>query len=125
MTGRAGSRSGCCRTSKGIYPSSLHASAYAGTTHYLKTVAAMGAAKAKQSGRAVVTAMKAAPTDDDAFGPASIREDGRFLCPVYLLQAKAPKESTGPWDIYKLVTTTPGAEAFRPLSEHACPLIKA
>lgn len=109
--------------SAGIYPSSLHASAYAGTMHYLKTVAAMGPAKAKQSGRATIAAMKATPTDDDCFGPASIRADGRFLCPVYLFQVKTPKQSTGPWDLYNVVATTPGPEAFRPLSEHACPLV--
>jgi branched-chain amino acid transport system substrate-binding protein len=112
-------------TSNGIYPSSLHASAYAGTTHYLKTVAAMGAAKAKASGRATIAAMRAMPTDDDCFGPATIRADGRFLCPVYLFQVKTPKQSTGPWDVYNLLATTPGAEAFRPLSEHACPLLPA
>lgn len=111
--------------SGGIYPSSLHASAYAGTTHYLKAVAAMGAAKAKISGRATIEVMKAMPTDDDCFGHASIRADGRFLCPVYLFQVKTPKESTGPWDVYKTVATTPGAEAFRPLSEHACALVPA
>jgi branched-chain amino acid transport system substrate-binding protein len=111
--------------SNGIYPSSLHASAYAGTMHYLKTVASMGAAKAKASGRATIAAMKALPTDDDCFGPASIRADGRFLCPVYLFQVKTPQESKNPWDVYHVLATTPGAEAFRPLSEHACPLVPA
>jgi branched-chain amino acid transport system substrate-binding protein len=111
--------------SNGIYPSSLHASAYAGTMHYLKTVASMGPAKAKASGRATIAAMKAMPTDDDCFGPASIRADGRFLCPVYLFEVKTPKESTGPWDVYKTLAKTPGADAFRPLSEHACALVPA
>jgi branched-chain amino acid transport system substrate-binding protein len=111
--------------SDGVYPSSLHASAYAGVTHYLKTVAAMGPAKAKASGRAVIAAMKAMPTDDDCFGAASIRADGRFLCPVYLFQVKAPGQSTGPWDVYTALAATPGDVAFRPMSEHACALVPA
>ena len=111
--------------SGGVYPSSLHASAYAGVTHYLKTVATMGPAQAKTSGRATIAAMKAMPTDDDCFGPASIRADGRFLCPVYLFQVKAPAQSTGPWDVYTRVATTPGEAAFRPAAEHACPLLPA
>ena len=101
-------------TSGGVYPSSLHASAYAGVTHYLKTVAAMGPARAKASGRAAIAAMKAMPTDDDCFGPASIRADGRFLCPVYLFQVKAPEQSTGPWDVYTRVATTPGRGGVPP-----------
>jgi branched-chain amino acid transport system substrate-binding protein len=111
--------------SEGVYPSSLHASAYAGVTHYLKAVAAMGPAKAKASGRATIAAMKAMPTDDDCFGAASIRADGRFLCPVYLFQVKTPAQSTGPWDVYNQVAVTPGEAAFRPPSEHACPLVPA
>ena len=68
--------------------------------------------------------MKAMPTDDDVFGPGSIREDGRKLHPAYLLEAKKPSESKHEWDLLKLVATTPAVEAFRPLSESACPLVK-
>ena len=106
------------------YPSSLHAACYAGVTHYLKAVAEMGIAKAKASGTDTIAAMKRMPTDDDCFGKASIREDGRFLCPVYLFRAKAPANSKGPWDVYDLVATTPGDKAFRPLSDKACPLVQ-
>jgi len=101
----------------GNYPSSLHASCYSAVTHYLKAIAA-GASRT--SGRAAVAAMKALPTDDDCFGPASIRADGRFLCPTYLFQVKAPAESTGPWDIFRLVSSTPGERAFRPLAAGGC-----
>ena len=107
------------------YPSSLHATSYAGVTHYLKAVVDIGLDQARASGRAAVTAMKRLPTDDDCFGHASIRADGRFLCAVYLFRAKTPAESHSPWDVYDLVATTPGAQAFRPLSEHACPLLPA
>jgi branched-chain amino acid transport system substrate-binding protein len=68
--------------------------------------------------------MKAMPTDDDAFGPGSIRPDGRKLHPVLLLQVKSPEESRGPWDYYKLLRTTPPEQAFRPMAEGGCPLVR-
>ena len=105
------------------YPSSLHASCYAGVTHYLKAVAALGVDKAR-SGRAAIAAMKAMPTDDDCFGQASIRADGRFLCPVYLFRVKRPAESRGPWDVYVPLATTPGAQAFRPVAEAGCTMVQ-
>jgi branched-chain amino acid transport system substrate-binding protein len=79
----------------------------------------------RASGRAVVARMKAMPTDDDAFGTGSIREDGRKLHPAYLLQVKAPGESHGPWDYCKVVATVPADQAFRPLNAGGCPLVRA
>jgi branched-chain amino acid transport system substrate-binding protein len=99
------------------------AGCYAASLHYLKAVAAMGAAAAKADGRAAVAKMKAMPTEDDAFGKGSIREDGRGLFPSYLFQVKTPAQSKGPWDYYNLVATTPADQAFRPLSEGGCPLV--
>jgi branched-chain amino acid transport system substrate-binding protein len=109
----------------GARPGMGQAGCYAGTLHYLKTVAAMGAAAAKTSGAATVTQMKAMPTDDDAFGPGSIRADGRALHPAYLFQVKTPEESKAPWDYYKLISTTPMDQAFRPLADGGCPLVHA
>ena len=109
----------------GYHPGMGQAGCYGGTIHYLKTVAAMGLADAKKSGTAVVNRMKAMPTDDDAFGAGSIREDGRALHPVYLFEVKTPGESKAPWDYYKLVATTPADQAFRPLNEGGCPLVHA
>ena len=106
------------------YPSSLHAAAYAGVTHYMKAVAEMGAAKARASGVEAIATMKRLPTDDDCFGKNVIRADGRFLCPVYLFQAKTPAQSRSPWDVFNLVATTPGDTAFRPLSDKACALVQ-
>jgi branched-chain amino acid transport system substrate-binding protein len=106
-------------------PASIQAGNYAATLHYLKAVADMGVAPAKADGAAVVARMKAMPTDDDCFGPGRIREDGRTLHPAYLLQVKAAAESTGAWDVLKLVATTPAEQAFRPLSEGGCPLVKS
>jgi branched-chain amino acid transport system substrate-binding protein len=109
----------------GIHPNQEQAGDYAATLHYLKTVAAIGAARAKVSGRETVAAMKRIPTDDDCFGPGAIREDGRALHPAYLFQVKTSAESGDPWDCYKLLATTPADQAFRPLSEGHCPFIRA
>jgi branched-chain amino acid transport system substrate-binding protein len=109
----------------GAMPAMSHAGCYSAVLHYLKTAADMGAAQAKQDGAATVTRMKAMPTDDDCFGPGRIREDGRKLHPAYLFEVKAPGESKGAWDYYKLLQTTPAEEAFRPLAEGSCPLVRS
>jgi branched-chain amino acid transport system substrate-binding protein len=109
----------------GYHPGMGQAGCYGGVMHYLKAVAAMGAADAKKSGTATVNKMKSMPTDDDAFGAGSIRIDGRALHPVYLFEVKTPAESKAPWDYYKLVATTPMDQAFRPLADGGCPLVHA
>ena len=105
-------------------PNMIQAGCYAATLHYLKTVASLGAAATKADGRGAVAHMKSMPTDDDCFGAGRIREDGRKLHPSYLMQVKAPAESTGVLDVLKMVATTPPDEAFRPMSEGACSLVK-
>lgn len=69
--------------------------------------------------------MKAMPTDDDCFGAGKIREDGRKLHPAYLFEVKAPGDSKGPWDYYKLLETTSAEDAWRPLSAGGCPLVRS
>jgi branched-chain amino acid transport system substrate-binding protein len=101
-----------------------HAGDYSGTLHYLKTVADMGVAAARADGRAVVARMKAMPTQDDAFGAGTIREDGRKMHPAYLYEVKRPDESRYQHDYYKLLQTVSAEEAFRPLSEGGCPLVR-
>ncbi len=101
------------------------AGCYGATLHYLKAVTSMGLADGKKSGAATVAKMKSMPTQDDAFGAGSIREDGRALHPVYLFEVKTPAESKGPWDYYKHITTTPPEEGFRPLAEGHCPMVKS
>ncbi len=108
----------------GNYPAMSHAGCYAGTLHYLKAAADIGYAKAKASGSDVIARMKAMPTDDDAFGVGSIRPDGRKIQPVYLFEVKKPEESKGPWDYYKLIATTPADQAYRPMSEGGCSLVR-
>ena len=109
----------------GKRPGMVQAGTYAGSLHYLKVAGAMGAAEAKKDGAATVARMKATPTDDDCFGNGSIRQDGVALHPAYLWQVKKPSESKGPWDYLKLLATTPADQAFRPLNETGCPLVKA
>jgi branched-chain amino acid transport system substrate-binding protein len=65
------------------------------------------------------------PTDDDAFGPGRIREDGRKLHPAYLFEVKKPEESKGPWDYYKLLQTTGAEDAFRAVAGGGCSLVRS
>jgi branched-chain amino acid transport system substrate-binding protein len=109
---------------RGIRPTMAHAGCYAGTLHYLKAVAALGAAQAKADGAALVAKMKELPTDDPLFGQGSIRADGRKVHPCYLFEVKAPAESRGPWDYYKLVREVPVDQAWRPLNEGGCALVR-
>jgi branched-chain amino acid transport system substrate-binding protein len=103
-------------------PSMVQAGVYSGLVHYFKALEAMGGNP--HDGAKVVAKMKEMPTDDALFGKGTIRADGRKLHPAYLFEVKKPEESKGPWDYYKLIGTTPGDQAFRPLSESACPLVK-
>lgn len=107
------------------YPNMIHAGCYSGTLHFLKTVAAMGVPAAKASGLDLVNRMKAQPSEDDLYGRAVIRPDGRRLIPSYLFEVKTPAESRKPWDYYKLLQTTPAEEAFRPIGEGACALVRS
>jgi branched-chain amino acid transport system substrate-binding protein len=106
-------------------PNQAHASVYSSVLHYLTVAAAMGPAQARKSGAATVARMKQTPTDDDAFGNGSIREDGRGVFPAHLFRVKTAEESRGPWDLYELVSTTPAQEAVRPLGQTGCNLVRA
>jgi branched-chain amino acid transport system substrate-binding protein len=108
-----------------IYPNMTQAGNYGSVTHYLKAIASMGTEAAKADGRATVAKMKSMPTDDDCFGPGLIREDGRKIQPVYLMQVKTPAESKSDWDLLKVVATVPADQAYRPINEGGCPMIKA
>jgi branched-chain amino acid transport system substrate-binding protein len=104
----------------GKIPTMAHAGVYAGILHYLKAVSAL---KSSADGKAVVDEMKKLPTDDPLFGKGSVRIDGRTLHDAYLFEVKKPEESKYPGDFYKLRTTIPAAEAFRPLKDGGCPLV--
>ena len=105
-------------------PSMAQAGCYAGALHYLKAVKDLGVAAAKADGAAVIARMKAMPTDDDAFGAGTVRADGRKVHPVYLFEVKKPEESRGAWDYYKVLQTVPAEQAFRPLNEGGCSLVR-
>ena len=102
------------------YPTMIHAGVYSAVLHYLKAVEA---AKT-DDGTKVIAQMKAMPTDDPLFGKGTIRADGRKLHPAYLVEVKKPAESSGPWDLYKIRATIPADQAFRPMAEGGCPLVK-
>ena len=77
-----------------------------------------------KDGAKVVAKMKEIPTDDPVFGKGVIRADGRKMHDAYLFEVKKPQESKGEWDLYKLLSTIPANQAFRPLEEGNCPLVK-
>ena len=103
-------------------PTMVQAGVYASLIHYFKALEALGGNP--HDGAKVVAKMKEMPTDDPLFGKGMIRIDGRTIHPAYLFQVKSPAESKYPWDYYKLIATIPAEEAFRPLAESQCPLVK-
>ena len=119
---RAFARRYATRSKNQAMPNDMQAGMYSAAAHLIKAVAA-GADPA--DGRAVAAAMKAMPTDDPIYGPGSIRADGRKLHPVYLFQTKTPAESKSVWDMYNILATIPADQAFRPMSDGNCPLVKS
>lgn len=105
----------------GKYPTFDHAGVYSSVLHYLKAVEALGSAK---DGKAVIDKMKSMETDDKLFGKGTIRADGRKIHPVFLAEVKKPEESKYAYDYYKILATIPADQAFRPMSEGGCPLVK-
>jgi branched-chain amino acid transport system substrate-binding protein len=105
---------------KGIHPTMIHAGVYSAVTHYLKAVEALKS----DDGTKVIAKMKEMPTDDPLFGKGTIRVDGRKIHPAYLVEVKKPAESKAPWDYYKIRATIPAEQAFRPLDQGECPLVK-
>ncbi|MET4206105.1 ABC transporter substrate-binding protein [Bradyrhizobium sp. LA2.1] len=103
-------------------PTMVQAGVYAGVRHYLKTLEALGGNP--HDGVKVVEKMKSLPTEDDLFGKGEIQPNGRTIHSAYLFEVKKPSESKGPWDFYKLVGSVPGDQAFTPLSESKCALLK-
>lgn len=104
----------------GQMPSMIHAGVYSAVRHYLKAIAAAGT----DDPDAVQQQMRALPVSDIFADPGTVRADGRMVHDMYLMQAKAPSESTGEWDLLKLVRVIPGEEAYRPLDQGDCPLVK-
>ena len=108
------------RAKRDKIPSMLTAGAYSSVNHYLKAVQAAGTDDAK----AVMAKMREIPVNDVMTKNGKLREDGRLVRDMYLFQVKSPQESKSKDDIYKLLATVPGDEAFRPLKDGKCPYIK-
>lgn len=103
-------------------PSMVHAGVYSSLIHYFKALEALG--DNPHDGAKVVAKMKELPTDDPLFGKGKIEPNGRKVHPGYLFEVKKPSESKGPWDYYKLVATIPAEEAFTPIAQSTCSLLK-
>ncbi|MDE2063104.1 MAG: ABC transporter substrate-binding protein [Bradyrhizobium sp.] len=101
-------------------PTAAQAGVYSSVTHYLKAVKAAGTTDAAP----VMKIMKETPINDMFTKNGHIRADGRMVHDMYLFEVKKPSESKGRWDDYKLVETVSGDDAFQPLSESRCPLVK-
>jgi branched-chain amino acid transport system substrate-binding protein len=101
-------------------PTQMQAGTYSAVMHYLKAVAAAGTDDADK----VMERMRAMPVDDFFSKDGKVRADGRMVHDVYLVRVKSPAESKYPWDYYQVARRIPGDEAFRPLSESGCPLVK-
>jgi branched-chain amino acid transport system substrate-binding protein len=101
-------------------PTMAQAAVYSAIRHYLGAIEAAGTDEAK----AVMAKMREIPVNDFYAKNGKVREDGRMVHDMYFVQVKTPEESTGPWDYYKILSTIPGDQAFRPLDEGGCPLVK-
>ncbi|MGJ5195913.1 ABC transporter substrate-binding protein [Bradyrhizobium sp. HKCCYLRH1030] len=110
------------RMKNGAPPTMVQAGVYAGLMHYFKALEALG--ENPHDGVKIVDRMKSIPTDDALFGKGEIQPNGRTIHTAYLFEVKKPSESKGPWDLYKLVGSVPGDQAFTPLDKSACALLK-
>jgi branched-chain amino acid transport system substrate-binding protein len=98
-------------------PTMFQAGIYSAATHYLK-------AAGTDEALPVIAQMKKMPVNDFMTKNGTIRVDGRTMRDMYLLQAKKPAGSKGAWDLMNVVATIPADDAFRPLSESECPLVR-
>lgn len=106
---------------RGKMPSRVQVATYSMTRQYLKAVEALDS---DESGKAIVAKMKELPVNDVYAKNGRVRADGRLIKEMYVAQVKTPTESTGEWDLYKIVAAIPGELAFRPVAESECPLLK-
>jgi branched-chain amino acid transport system substrate-binding protein len=108
----------------GKYPTMVQAGVYSSVLHYLEAVAKTGS---PIDGAKVVEAMKSTHYDDPLFGETTVRPDGRAVHAMYLVEVKKPSESKGPYDYFKVLTTIPADQAFRPLADEkgTCGLVKS
>ena len=101
-------------------PTMVHAGQYSSVYNYLKAVKAAGTDDTKK----VMAQMKKTPINDFFAKNGRIREDGRMVHDMYLAQVKKPSDSKQPWDYYAIKATISADEAFTPLKDSKCPLVK-
>lgn len=104
----------------GAMPTMIQAGTYSAVLHYLAAVRKAGTTDAD----AVMQAMRETPVSDPVFPQGYIREDGRMVHDMYLVQVKEPADSKRDWDFYKVLRVIPGEQAFQPLAETRCALVK-
>jgi branched-chain amino acid transport system substrate-binding protein len=104
----------------GFKPNEFHAGTYSALSNYLKAIDKAGT----DDRDAVMKVMRETPVNDFFARNGKLRADGRLVYDMYLAQVKTPKESKGEWDYYKILRTIPGDQAYMPLSQSKCPLVK-
>jgi branched-chain amino acid transport system substrate-binding protein len=109
------------KRNKGIHPDALQGGVYSSVLAYLGAVEKVG----NTDGRKIVEYLKSIPVKDSLLGDGVVRADGRMTHPVQIFQVKTPAESKESWDYFKTIDEIPGDQAFRPLNETDCPLVKA
>jgi branched-chain amino acid transport system substrate-binding protein len=102
-------------------PTAFQASTWGAVTHYLKAIQAAGTDAAGP----VMEKMRATPINDFMTKDGKLRIDGTVVREMFLLRAKTPAQSHSEWDLLEVAEIVPGAEAFRPLQDGGCPLVKA
>ena len=100
-------------------PSSIQAADYSAATNYLKAVQTAGTT----DGEKVMATLKTMKIDD-FYNKGQIRADGRMIHDMYLFEVKSAKESTTPWDYYKMIAKVPGEQAFTTVADSKCALLK-
>ncbi|SFJ84719.1 ABC transporter substrate-binding protein [Bradyrhizobium sp. cf659] len=103
-----------------VMPTAPQAGVYSSIRHYLEAIQAAGTDEAK----AVAAKMRELPVDDFFAKGGKVREDGRMVHDMLLVQVKKPSESKQSWDYYNVVATVPGEQAFQSLAQSECPLVK-
>lgn len=101
-------------------PTMFQASVWGAVTHYLNAIQATGTDAAQP----VMAKMRETPINDFMTNNGSIRIDGRVIRDMYLMRAKRPSQARGEWDLLEVAQTIPGNQAFRPLAEGGCPLVR-
>ena len=108
------------RAAHGKPPTAFQASCWGAVTHYLNAVKAAGTDAAGP----VMAKMRETRINDFMTRDGYIRQDGRVIRDMLLLRVKRPQDSKGEWDLLEVAETIKGEDAFRPLSQSSCGLVK-